>query len=96
MKENSNTESPDGYPITSTTIPNSEDINEDITLSTIESYYQYKISLRPSDLGESNVGNNYITDVFETLSQSASSNEQKPIKWYQFKIPVREYQKTHR
>ncbi len=90
---NSNTESPDGYPITSTTMPNSEDINEDITLSTIESYYQYKISLRPSDLGEANVGNNYITDVFETLSQSASSNEQKPIKWYQFKIPVREYQK---
>ena len=90
---NSNTASPDGYPITSTTIPNSEDINEDITLSTIESYYQYKISLKPSDLGEANVGNNYITDVFETLSQSATSNEQKPIKWYQFKIPVREYQK---
>ena len=39
------------------------------------------------------MGNNYITDVFETLSQSASSDEQKPIKWYQFKIPVREYQK---
>jgi cell surface protein SprA len=90
---NSNTSSPDGYPITATTIPNTEDINEDITLGTIESYYQYKISLRPSDLGEENVGNNYITDVFETLSQSASTNEQKPIKWYQFKIPVREYEK---
>ena len=90
---NSNTGSPDGYPITATTIPNSEDINQDITLGTIESYYQYKISMRPSDLGEANVGNNYITDVYETLSQSASSNEQKPIKWYQFKIPVREYEK---
>ncbi|PCJ81764.1 MAG: hypothetical protein COA49_04475 [Bacteroidetes bacterium] len=90
---NSNTSSPDGYPITSTTIPNSEDINQDITLGTIESYYQYKVSLRPSDLGESNVGNNYITDVYETLSQSATSNNQKPIKWYQFKIPVKEYEK---
>ena len=90
---NSNTDSPDGYPITSTTIPNSEDINQDITLGTIESYYQYKVSMRPSDLGEANVGNNYITDVFETLSQSASTNEQKPIKWYQFKIPVKEYEK---
>ena len=47
---NSNTGSPNGYPITSTTIPNTEDINEDITLGTIESFYQYKISMRPSDL----------------------------------------------
>lgn len=92
---NSNTSSPDGYAITSTTIPNTEDINEDITLGTIESYYQYKISLRPSDMGEANVGNNYITDVFETLSQSATSNEQKPIKWYQFKIPVREFESKY-
>ena len=89
---NSNTASPNGYPITSTTIPNTEDINEDITLGTIESYYQYKISFRPGDLGEANVGNNYITDVYETLSQSATNNEQKPIKWYQFKIPVREFE----
>ena len=42
---NSNTDSPNGYPITSTTIPNTEDINEDITLGTIESFYQYKISM---------------------------------------------------
>jgi cell surface protein SprA len=90
---NSNTSSPNGYPTTSTTIPNTEDINEDITLGTIESYYQYKVSLRPYDMGEENVGSNYITDVFETLSQSATNNEQKPIKWYQFKIPVREYEK---
>ena len=89
---NSNTASPNGYPITSTTYPNTEDINEDITLGTIESYYQYKISLRPSDLGEINVGTNYITDVYETLSQSATSNDQRPIKWYQFKIPVREFE----
>ena len=88
---NSNTSSPDGYPITATTIPNTEDINEDITLGTIESYYQYKISLRPSDLEELDIGSNYITDIFETLSQSATNNEQKPIKWYQFKIPVKEF-----
>ena len=89
---NSDTGSPNGYPITSTTIPNTEDINEDITLGTIESYYQYKISMRPSDLGEINVGNNYITDVYTTLSQSATNSEQKPITWYQFKIPVREFE----
>ena len=42
-----------------------EDINQDITLSTIESYFQYKVSLRPQDLGEFNIGSNYITDTFE-------------------------------
>ena len=36
---NSNTASPNGYPITLTTYPNTEDINEDITLGTIESYW---------------------------------------------------------
>ena len=47
---NSNTQQPYGYPITATTIPNTEDINEDLTLGTIESYYQYRIPLTPEDL----------------------------------------------
>ena len=44
---NSNTQQPNGYPITQTTIPNTEDINEDLTLGTIESYYQYEIPMAP-------------------------------------------------
>ncbi len=90
-ENNSNTSSPDGYPVTSTTIPNTEDINQDITLSTIESYYQYKVSLRPQDLGDGNVGQNYITDSFEQTVTTAN-DEQKTVRWYQFKIPVRDYQ----
>lgn len=90
-EDNSNTSTPDGYPITSTTIPNTEDINGDITLGTIESYYQYKLSLRPSDLGENNIGNNFISDSFEQIVTTADG-EERPIRWYQFKIPVREFQ----
>ena len=89
-ENNSNTGSPNGYPITSTTIPNTEDINQDITLSTIESYFQYKVSLRPQDLGEFNIGNNYITDTFEQTVTTANDQE-RTIRWYQFKIPVREF-----
>jgi cell surface protein SprA len=88
---NSNTASPDGYPITATTIPNSEDINQDITLNTIESYYQYRVSLRRNDLGESNIGRNYITDSFETTRTVADGSERK-IRWYQFKIPIKEFE----
>lgn len=87
---NSNTATPNGYPIAATTIPNTEDINQDITLSTIEAYYQYKVSLRPQDLGDQSIGTNYITDSFETTIETANG-EQRNVRWYQFKIPIFEY-----
>lgn len=87
---NSNTATPDGYPIAATTIPNTEDINQDITLSTIESYYQYRVSLRPQDLGEENIGSNYITDSFEQTIETANG-EQRNVRWYQFKVPIFDY-----
>jgi hypothetical protein len=89
---NSNTATPDGYPIAATTIPNTEDINQDITLNTIESYFQYSVSLRPGDLGEQNIGKNYITDSFVTTKVTANG-EERPIRWYQFKIPVTDFEK---
>ena len=92
---NSNTQQPFGYPITSTTIPNTEDINEDLTLGTIESYYQYEIPMSVSDLSAENVGQGYLADVLETVSKTNGAGEQRPIKWYQFKIPVREYQQAY-
>lgn len=89
---NSNTDTPDGFPIAATTIPNTEDINQDITLNSIESYFQYKVSLRPEDMGEVNIGRNYITDTFETTKLTAN-NEERTIRWYQFKIPIKEFEK---
>lgn len=88
---NSNTSSPEGFPIAATTVPNTEDINQDLTLNTIESYFQYKVSLKKNDLGENNIGSNYITDSFETTRTTANGQERK-IRWYQFKIPIQEYQ----
>ena len=71
----------------STQSPNSEDINRDNNLSTSESYYQYHISLRPSDFA-AGVGNNYITDVNQTTAV-AKNGKTKNITWYQFKIPIK-------
>ncbi|MFM7309939.1 MAG: cell surface protein SprA, partial [Flavobacteriales bacterium] len=88
---NSDTRTDNGFPITATTIPNSEDINQDITLNNIESYFQYRVSLRPNDLGESNIGRNYITDSFETTRTVADGTD-RTIRWYQFKIPIKEFQ----
>jgi cell surface protein SprA len=76
-----------------TTIPNTEDINKDNTLNTIESYYQYKVSLNPQDLAVENIGNNYLTDVFQTTKNTEATSD-RPITWYQFKIPVRDFEKS--
>ncbi len=76
------------YPTAASTLPNVEDINHDNNLSTVESYYQYHIGLKPSDFA-GGVGTNYITNVLETTGQNIKDGTTKPIKWYQFKIPIR-------
>lgn len=81
---NSSTAQPDGYPISATTLPNIEDINRDNTLITQEAYYQYRVHLEPSQM---NIGQNYITDIVTGTTQI--NNQNVSVKWYQFKIPVR-------
>jgi len=65
--------------------PNMEDINDDNTLSEGERYYQYRIILKPNKM---NVGENYIADEYEASVQFANG-ETGTVKWYQFKVPVR-------
>ena len=72
----------ESYPTSATNLPNIEDINNDQTLSEVESYYQYKISLRPEDLI---VGSNYITD--EIVNVGPNNN----ARWLQFKVPINSY-----
>lgn len=74
----------ENFPTSATTVPNAEDVNRDNTLSESETYYQYKISLRPQDMV---VGQNYITDVIE-VTPPLLNNQTNPVKWYQFRIPV--------
>jgi len=90
---NSNTDQPDGYPIASTTLPNTEDINEDLTLNSIESYFQYRISMRPAELTEANLGRNHLTDILVT-SVETPDGEEREVRWLQFKIPVRSFEKA--
>lgn len=82
--------SKESYPTSGSTLPDMEDINRDNTLSETESYYQYKVSLRPSDM---QVGKNYIVDEIEYTATFANGNKSK-VKWYQFKIPINDYQKV--
>ncbi|VBB45701.1 conserved exported hypothetical protein [uncultured Paludibacter sp.] len=77
----------ESYSTTATLTPDVEDINGDNTLNEYEKYYQYKVSIHPNDMV---VGKNHITD--KLVSTVTLKNGQKvDIAWYQFKIPVREY-----
>lgn len=90
-QEQSNSLNSSKYLTSASTSPNAEDINRDNTLNESESYYQYKIKLTPNDISPTNVGNNYITDVFQTQGQSIKDGTSKPITWYQFRIPVKSF-----
>ncbi len=79
-------DNPESYPTQQTNYPNTEDIGEDNTLSEAENYYQYQVHLAP---GEMNVGTNYITDMYEAPVKLADGTTDR-VKWYQFKIPVKE------
>lgn len=83
--EMSDTMNIDGYPTQATNSPDIEDINQDNNLSESEAYFQYKISLRPSDM---QVGKNYITNV-----QPYTKGNGDVEYWYQFKVPVKEFEK---
>jgi cell surface protein SprA len=82
--------SKESYPTSGSTLPDMEDINRDNTLSETESYYQYKISIRPGDI---KVGSNYVVDEIEYEATLANGTKSK-VKWYQFKIPITDYQKV--
>lgn len=69
-----------------TTLPDIEDLNRDNTLSEGESYYEYKISFRPSDLEDADIGTNYLVQkVPVTVAGSG-----KKVTWYNFRIPVKD------
>ncbi len=78
-------DSPEDYPTQQTTIPSAEDINQDQNLSESESYFHYRVSMRPQDMV---VGRNYITD--RILATANTPEGPKQVYWYQFKVPVRQ------
>ena len=80
------------YSTNATSLPDIEDINDDKTLNEYEKYFQYKVALRPDMM---NIGSNYITDVVES-EISLKNGSKDRVKWYQFKIPIREYTEENR
>lgn len=85
----SSSESSESYDISARTTPDVEDLNQDNTLNEFEKYYQYRVELRPEKM---NVGENYIVEK-RTVQVQLRNGTTSPITWYQFKIPISDYQK---
>ena len=86
--EMSDTANAQGYPTLGSNTPDIEDINQDNNLSETESYFQYKVSLRPQDMV---VGQNFITSFQEFTTSTPTGN--KVERWYQFRVPIVDYEK---
>lgn len=78
-------QSPEAFPISATTYPDVEDINRDQTMNTVESYFEYRVSLNSPDL---RVGQNFIVDQKDTQVE-LSNGQVQTARWYQFRIPIR-------
>lgn len=75
------------YATAATTLPDVEDLNQDYTMNETESYYQYEIPIEPNmEIG----ANKYIVARRDT-TVSLVNNTMDRITWYQFRIPVREF-----
>ena len=74
------------YSSAETTIPETEDINRDNTLNENESYFQYRVDLKPG----MQVGTNNIVSI-QTSQVKLPNGVNDSERWYQFKIPIENY-----
>jgi hypothetical protein len=81
----------ENYSTSYTSIPDAEDLNSDNTLSESERYYQYEIDLDPAKMV---VGKNHISDIYEAQSIALANGEIGSVKWYQFRIPIKQPDKV--
>ena len=69
----------------STAEPDTEDVNRDQTMNTIDSYFEYKIPI------EKNMrvgGHPFVTDVRENVNVELPNGQSLTTRWIQFKVPI--------
>lgn len=74
----------------SNTLPDVEDIDRDLTMNTVNSYYEYRIPIKPN----TTVNDKYVTDVLETAQVPTSEVPDGSAinrRWIQYKIPLTDF-----
>ena len=68
-----------------TTEPDTEDINRDQSMNTIDSYFEYRVPIAKN----MQVGNHpFVTDVRENIKVNAPNGDEFEARWIQFKVPI--------
>lgn len=73
--------------------PNTEDINRNTTLDTLNNYREYKIQMSKETLL---VGSNYVVEIYTNPNPTKLENGNTTnSKFYHFRIPLKEYTNTY-
>lgn len=91
----------ESYSTTASLQPDVEDINQDNTLNESESFYRYSVNLdelrllHDQKVDDMNLSkNSYISDIRQ-VAVALPNGEIPIVKWYQYKIPLKEYKKKY-
>ncbi|MDT0621012.1 cell surface protein SprA [Croceitalea vernalis] len=71
----------------STTLPDVEDVDRDLTMNTVDSYYEYRIQIKPN----TTIDDQYVTDIREGQTPTLPNNTQLNRRWIQYKIPLSDF-----
>ncbi len=71
----------------STTLPDVEDIDRDLTMNTVNSYYEYRIDIKPN----TTINDKYVTDIKEGVTPELPNGDQLNRRWIQYKIPLSDF-----
>ena len=75
----------------STTLPDVEDIDRDLTMNTVNSYYEYRVPIKPN----TNINDLYVTDIRDSLVFSGDNRipdgSTVRTRWIQYKIPLNDF-----
>lgn len=82
-----NSDTSEKYSTAYKSTPDAEDVNMDYTMNEYENFFEYKVSLRPSDM---RVGYNHIVDS-RTVETPLRNGKKENVNWYLFRIPVDAY-----
>ncbi len=71
----------------STTLPDVEDIDRDLTMNTVNSYYEYRIQIKPN----TTINDPYVTDIKEGVTPELPDGTTLNRRWIQYKIPLSDF-----
>ncbi|UOY07845.1 cell surface protein SprA [Muricauda sp. SCSIO 64092] len=73
----------------STTLPDVEDVDRDLTMNTINSYYEYRIPIGPNTTTD----DRYVTDIVEGTARGnrIPNGGEVDYRWIQYKIPLTDF-----